>query len=198
MRINKTTGVSRLTDEKLFGTRPNPFHPAMIRLIKQSVSLALLIALTAGAGVAVNAAENNSDNSQQNGSPAGLPAKIIVVDATTKTLTVDIKGKIYRLKLSDKVKVLRDDKVVTIGELLAGQDITVVTQQNADGEIEVVACTIQPSAAETEAAGKDGTSGSGNNKDKDKNANNGVRNSSGAPAPFYPPPAIRPPVSPFH
>ena len=146
----------------------------MIKLIKQTLLLCLVGCITAEVAGTLKAEEKES-GAEAKTAPAGLAGKVVGLNKKAGTLTVDIKGKIYIFKMGTNVKVIKDGQVVTPGELAAGQEVNIVTGLGADGNLEIVALTIEPSGKQTEAAGRGGVN---------------------TPPPALPPPGNRPPISP--
>lgn len=134
-------------------------------------------------GALATAQESAPAKPPQKPSAVRQQAKIVVVDKNKKALVVDIKGKIYRFKLSSKLKIRKEGKNATIEELLVGQQITLETVNVTEGGFEIIGVNIEASPAESEAAGAGTTT-------VDAPPLN-------AP-PFQPPPANRPPISPFN
>lgn len=115
--------------------------------------------------------------------PVVINGKIVVVDKIARTITVDVNGKLRLLKVGRKVKMVDNGKLVTFEDLVAGQNIAVLTRETADGSMEVVALSVEPSDAQIEAAGK------GNTKPTDKGKGNSGSGLGGGPFQTAPNPA---------
>ena len=125
----------------------------MIKQIKMKWMLGLLCAATVGAVNPAHAAGTVPPT--LNSESSAVQAKILVVDKTERTITVEVKGKLYLYKLTKGTKFLKDGKEIKIEDLAAGQEILLATREQ-DGGFEVVSVTIGGSQAAAEAAGKEG------------------------------------------
>ncbi len=86
---------------------------------------------------------------------AVMTGKVMVVDKSAQTVTLEFNGKLYLLKLGTKLKMVHHGKPVTIDTLAAGQEIAVLVRKGPDGVLEVLALSVDPSQAQAEAAGGD-------------------------------------------
>jgi hypothetical protein len=127
-------------------------------------------------------------------SPVVVSGKIIVVDKIARTITVDVAGKLKLIKVGAKVKMVDNGKLIRFEDLVAGQEVAVLTQDNEEGIAEAVALSVETTGA-LEAAGKA--------KDKEKKVKEvkglkGGGNSGGGPFQNFPNPAnnLGPVVSP--
>ena len=160
----------------------------MIKQIKTKWMLGLLCAAALGAVNPVSAVDTVP--AAPNTEPSAVPAKILVVDKIQKTITVEVKGKLYLYKLSARTKFLKDGKEVRIEDLAAGQQIILATREE-NGGFEVVSVNIGGSEYATEAAGKK------NKEDKEdkegKDHGKGPRGPAGTPGtPGGAPPIVSP------
>lgn len=150
---------------------------SMNKTIKYTLVLGLVTTMTAGLGTPVRAEDNTAPTPPPTPAPAVTPApatpvvaanpvvisgKIVVVDKIARTITVNVNGKLKLLKVGAKVKVVDNGKMVRFEDLSAGQNIAVLTRENADGTMEVVALSVEPQGA-LEAAGRDKTKPKSNN-----------------------------------
>jgi hypothetical protein len=77
--------------------------------------------------------ENNSD---------GSTAKIIEVDATKRTLTLQAKGANHLFFLDPHVMNTRTHQQITLDQLANGEFISFVTRPRTDGQLEIVSLMI--------------------------------------------------------
>jgi hypothetical protein len=158
----------------------------IMKLMKKQWWLALLCAafgavITVHAEDAVPKVENASPAQKQATAPTAYQGKVVVVDKTARTFTVEIEHQLYLFKLTAQTRLLRKDKPVLFKDLAPGQEITLVIQQEAGGPIEVVSVSIEKTGTPVEAAGSDGTN---NGKKPTTNPGNGHGNG--------PPPTVSP------
>jgi hypothetical protein len=90
--------------------------------------------------------------------PLVYEGKVVVVDRTAKTLTVEIQKRLYLFKFGANATVARKGKKVSLDELSAGQQITVQLVQTTTGEVLVASVTIGSAYTSAEAAGTETTS----------------------------------------
>jgi hypothetical protein len=84
--------------------------------------------------------------------PLAYEGKVVVVDRTAKTVTVEIQKRLYLFKFGANAAVVRKGKKVTIDELSAGQQVTIQLIQTTTGEVLVASVNIASGPA-AEAAG---------------------------------------------
>lgn len=113
------------------------------------------------------------------GAPVVMTGKIVVVDKVARTLTVEVDGKLQQFTVGPNVKMVNNGRLVTLSQLAAGQVIAVLSRM-ANGKLQLVALSVEPSSAAATAAGKGGTKGS-NGKGKAKGKGKGK---GGGNAPF--------------
>jgi hypothetical protein len=158
-----------------------------MKLMKKQWWLGLLCAAL-GAGTTVNAEDATPKlesapavQKQQATAPTAYQGKVVVVDKNARTFTVEIEHQLYLFKVTTQTRLLRKDKPVLFKDLAAGQEITLVIQQEAGGPIEVVSVSIEKTGSPVEAAGSDATN---NGKKPTTNPGNGHGNG--------PPPTVSP------
>jgi hypothetical protein len=125
----------------------------MIKSIKFALWLCLL-SLAAGAGTGLNAAEPTAPAPNTKGTTTALSAKIVVVNKADRTVTVEIKGKLYLFKVTPSMQITKKGKGVTLDELASGQEISLVARELPDGNLEVVSVSVETNQVASEAAGK--------------------------------------------
>ena len=154
----------------------------MNKVIKHTLLLSLLGAFLGG-GVATTPgrAEETAPVTSARKGPVGLPARIVSVDKRNKILVVEIKGHIYRFKMSPQVTFFKNGNVITLDDVTAGQHVSLVTGPAKDGDMEVVALTIEPNPNRSEAAG----------------GGQGPASPPSVPASLPPQSGGRPPISPY-
>src|SRR5262245_12834726 len=91
-----------------------------------------------------------------NPAPLSYDGKVVVVDRTARTVTVEIQKRLYLFKFGANATVMRKGKKVRIDDVVAGQQITLQLVENTKGEVLIASVDIT-STAEAEAAGKSGT-----------------------------------------
>src|SRR4029079_2617562 len=94
-----------------------------------------------GAATAVYADEAKPTAVKPITAPTAYPGKVVVVDKTANSFTVEIQGQLYLFKATAQTRLLRKGKVVEFKDLSPGQEITLVIQQASSGEIQVVSVT---------------------------------------------------------
>lgn len=101
--------------------------------------------------------------------PTPYSGKIVVVDKSMSSFTVEIKGQLYLFKVSPNTVFSRKGKPIQLKDLVPGQEITLVIQQAASGVIEVVSVAINPGQQALESAGNgNGSSNNSNGNSKKK------------------------------
>ena len=129
-----------------------------MKLMKKQMWVGLLCtALAAGTAVRAEDAapkpENPPTAQKKATGPTAYEGKVVVVDKRVKTFTVEIDRQLYLFKPTAQTRLERKGKPVVFKDLAAGQEITLVIQQDAGGPIELVSVSIQGSGSAFEAAG---------------------------------------------
>ena len=114
---------------------------------------ALVSATAVHAEDAVPKQENPPVVKKQATGPTAYEGKVVVVDKRVKTFTVEIDHQLYLFKPTAQTRIVRKGKPVVFKELAAGQDITLVIQQDAGAPIELVSVSIEGSGSAFETAG---------------------------------------------
>jgi len=139
----------------------------MIKSIKQAWWLCLVT--TAASGVVTNlCAEETKDTKEakapatpEKAVPVTLTGKIVAVNKTAMTVTVDMKGKLGLFKLGPQVKLQKDGKEIVLEDLVAGQEISLTLREISYGKFEVVSVSVEPTDVASEAAGNSKGKGRG-------------------------------------
>ena len=118
--------------------------------IKAVVFLCLLSVVTGPATSRVRAVDTPSGKT----TPAQQNARIVVVDRVAKTVTVELNGKLYLLKVGSQVKLTKNGKAVSINDLTAGQSVAVSTRTTATGGVEIFSVNVEPNGQRSEWTGK--------------------------------------------
>ena len=176
---------------------------SMNKTTKYKLVLSLVTSVTAGLGTL------QAHDATPNTTPAPVPitapatetapvvvsGKIVVVDKIARTITVDVNGKLKLIKVGAKVKMVDNGKLIRFEELVAGQEVAVLTRDSSEGIAEAVALSVEPSHA-LEAAGK--AKNDGKNKDIKAPKGGSSGNGNGAPFQNFPNPAnnLGPVISP--
>lgn len=113
-----------------------------------------LVCVALGAGTSAVNAEGTISPEKIVTAPTAYPGKIVVVDKTANSFTVEIQGQLYLFKATAQTRLLRNGKLVEFKDLTPGQEVTLVIQQAASGEIQVVSLTVDNNQSEVEAAGQ--------------------------------------------
>lgn len=173
----------------------------MNKVIKSGLTVVLFLAVAVGCPTKVGAADPRTGPQLR---PKGTAAKVIMVDAAAKAITVDIQGTIHLYWLSSNVKVRQNGQDATLADIAPGQMVSLTTKKTARGDGEVVEeVTIESSDTETEAAGR-ARARAVKPKEKEKAKGGGRENDGvgghgrGIPPLFEPAPVIRPVVSPHN
>src|SRR5437867_8408327 len=87
-----------------------------------------------------------ADNAVARQTPAPLTyeGKVVVVDRTAKTVTVEIQKRLYLFKFGSNATVMRKGKKVRVEDVVAGQQITLQLVENTKGEVLIVSVDIDP------------------------------------------------------
>ena len=112
----------------------------MIPSIKKILLPGLLYAVAAGASL--RGAETQASSIPNEGNPDGSTAKIVEVDTTKKTLTLQAKGANHLFFLSPHVINTRTHQQITLNQLANGEFISFVTRPRSNGELEIVSLMI--------------------------------------------------------
>ena len=132
-----------------------------------------------------------ADSTLPKSSGSTYTGKVVVVDRTARTVTVEIEKRLYLLKLSPNAKIVRKGRRISIAEVLTGQEVTVQLVEAAEGEVLVAKLNIEPPKAGAEPAEP-----AGNGADPATPATPGVNPAT--PATPYNGSPNRPPVSPYN
>lgn len=120
----------------------------------KALAFVCLSALAAGP-VATGGAAEAGNKSAANTSPSALQAaRVVVVDKTAKTLTVQLDGKLYLLKTGSQLKLTKNGKAINLGDLAPGQDVSVATRALAAGGLEITSVNLEPSTGSSEPAAR--------------------------------------------
>jgi len=103
--------------------------------------------------------EATTEEATTEGAPLVVTGKIVVVDKTAGTITLEVEGKLRLLKVGRNVKMLNDGKPITLAQLAAGQEIAVLTRVGKGKALEVVALSVKPSKTAATAAGAESGGG---------------------------------------
>jgi len=93
-------------------------------------------------GVLLRGVETQAPSSPNEGSPDGSTAKIIEVDATKRTLTLQAKGANHLFFLNPHVSDTRTHQQITLDRLASGEFISFITRPRPNGELEIVSLMI--------------------------------------------------------
>jgi len=107
----------------------------------------------------MSAAETKSPPDPKTLAPSTLSGKVIAVDKTIRSLTVEIQGKPLQVNVTRGMKITRRGKVTSFDEVVVGQQVS-LTFAEIQGKLEVVLVAIDGNPAPAEAAGKGGVKGS--------------------------------------
>lgn len=125
-----------------------------IKPIKALVFVCLSALIAGPVATRVGAAEAANKSVAKTSAPARQAARVVVVDKTAKTLTVELDGKLYLLKTGSELKLTKDGKAINLGDLAPGQDVSVATRAIAKGGLEITSVNIEPNVESSEAAAK--------------------------------------------
>jgi hypothetical protein len=87
---------------------------------------------------------------------------VVVVDRTAKTITVEAEGQLHLLKLEPEAKIMKKGKLVTLDDVVPGQEIVVLARTTSEGVIQVVSLAIGPAKGKEQTAGKENSIGRAN------------------------------------
>ena len=124
----------------------------LAKFLRGKIVLGLVFAM-AGALVAPLGAGEGKYQAPKKIGPTSVTARIVFVDKTLRGLAVDIKGQILQIKVPSSMKITKGTKLITLEELVAGQEITITYQESSRGWQEVVALSVEGTAEKSEAAG---------------------------------------------
>jgi hypothetical protein len=88
--------------------------------------------------------------------PQAIAAKVIVVDRTANTMTIEVDGKLHLVKITPQVRILKKGKLVLLDEITSGQNIVLLARPLENGTFEVVSVAIGPAKGQAEPAGGQG------------------------------------------
>jgi hypothetical protein len=112
----------------------------MITSIKKILMPGLLYAVAAGASV--RGAETQTASVPNEDNPNGSTAKIIEVDTTKRTLTLQAKGANHAFFLNPNVINTRTHQQIALNQLASGEFISFVTRPRTDGRLEIVSLMV--------------------------------------------------------
>ena len=80
-----------------------------------------------------------ADKTAINTQPGALAyeGKVMVVDRSAHTITVEIQKRLYLFKFAPNTMVMRKGKKVKIEDVVAGQQITLQLTQTSDGQVQI-------------------------------------------------------------
>ncbi len=117
-------------------------------------NLTLLGLFWVTATVSLSAGEPKPQSTPPKAAPAVLTGRIIFVDKTLRALAIDIKGQLLQINLLPHLKINKGGKLVSIQDLAAGQEVTVLFREAPEGRLDVVSLSIQGSPTPAETAGR--------------------------------------------
>lgn len=88
--------------------------------------------------------------------PLAVAAKVIVVDRTASTMTLEVNGKLQLVKITPQVRILKKGKLVSLEEITSGQNIVLLARPLENGTFEVVSVAIGPAKGKAQPAGGSG------------------------------------------
>jgi hypothetical protein len=94
------------------------------------------------AGVSLLGADTQTTSVPNEGNTDGSTAKIIEVDTTKRTLTLQAKGANHRFFLDPHVINTRTHQQITLDQLANGEFISFVTRPLPNGQLEIVSLMI--------------------------------------------------------
>lgn len=93
--------------------------------------------------------------------PQAVACKVVVVDPVARTITVEASGQLHLLKIDRQVKIMKKGKLVSLDDVVSGQEVVVLARTETDGTIQVVSLAIGPGKVPAQAAGKGDTASGG-------------------------------------
>jgi hypothetical protein len=93
-------------------------------------------------GTSLRGAETQTPAPSNEGHSDGAKAKIIEVDPTTRTLTLQAKGANHLFFLNPHVIDTRSHQQITLDQLARGEFISFVSRPRSNGELEIVSLMI--------------------------------------------------------
>jgi len=111
---------------------------------KRALGIGLLIAATHAGQISLVGTESQSPASAVKGVPAPLTGKIVGVEKPTRSLTVQVKDREIKIKVTPQVQITKKGKPATFDTLAAGQVIRITFVEMPDGSIEVATLAILP------------------------------------------------------
>jgi hypothetical protein len=112
----------------------------MTASMKKILLPGLLYALAAG--VLLRGAGTQFPSVSNEGNRDGSPAKIIEIDTTRRTLTLQAKGANYLFFLSPRIINTRTRQQITLDQLAKGELISFISRPRANGQLEIVSMMI--------------------------------------------------------
>lgn len=126
-------------------------HAAWAQDAAVSVSPAEQTSRRASASASAPAPSSRSPAEQ--GASSVVTGKIVVVDKTARTITLQVGDKLQMLTVGSAVKMISQGRLIAFSDLAVGQEVSVLTKQSVGGRVQVVALRVEASKAPTEAAG---------------------------------------------
>jgi len=108
--------------------------------MKKILLPSLLYIVTAGASL--HAADTQAPSVPNEGNPDGGTAKIIEVDTTKRTLTLQAKGANHLFFLNPRVIDTRTHQQISMNQLASGEFISFISRPRTDGQLEIVSLMI--------------------------------------------------------
>src|SRR5688572_29775475 len=148
---------------------PNITHITMTPHTKKMMVLSLLVAMAGGMTTATRAADAPTEKpadktavkKPMTPTQQKLSGKVVAVDKTAKTVTLQINGQTYVLQISETTKIAQSGKQKSLTDVTVGEDVTVdvMLRETAGGRIEVSVLSVELPDTAT-AQGAPGKSGS--------------------------------------
>jgi hypothetical protein len=124
-----------------------------MKAIRTILLLGLAGGLVVGSASRAQAAEPPAQPAPAQPTASALTGKVVAVDRAKKSITVDIKGRVFVFKLSPQLAVRVNNKEVPATSLSPGQTISLTARRSSTGSFEIVALDIQPNDEPVVAAG---------------------------------------------
>src|SRR5277367_5572209 len=112
----------------------------MLTFMKKILLPSLLYAIATGA--LLHGADIQAPSSTKEDNPGGSTAKIIEVDTTKRTLTLQVKGANHLFFLNPHVINTRTHQQIALNQLASGEFISFITRPRTDGQLEIVSLMI--------------------------------------------------------
>ena len=125
----------------------------IVKWLKSTLAVGLAYIALLGLVAPLAAADLKPQPTNKKPVPTTLTGRVVFVDKALRALAVDVKGQILQVNAPPHLRITRAGKLVTLDEVVAGQEVTLTFRETVQGRLEVVLVTVEGAAGPAEAAG---------------------------------------------